>query len=261
MQAPIKELTLHAGDLLYFPRGFIHEASTDAEAHSLHITVSVYQNTSYVDLLEKLLPNAIKKASENDIGFRKGLPLNYLSHVGMIHSNKKSPERTEILNNVKELMHKLVDYASVDIAADQMGRKFMYEALPPNLSVSEKERSSKDDGDRMENGIVKNIASFSPDTMVRFTRYHTQRLVAEESGVRIYYCTENANVYHGEEEQFLDLDKSSVDTITALQSIYPHYISIEELPGKDQIKKIQVISDLWERGLIVTNEPLEIEDE
>ncbi|KAI4463318.1 mina53 myc induced nuclear antigen [Holotrichia oblita] len=244
LQAPIKELTLHAGDLLYFPRGFIHEASTDSDAHSLHITVSVYQNTSYVDLLEKLLPNAIKKASENDISFRKGLPLNYLKHIGMINSNKKSPERTEILNNVKELIYKLVDYASVDMAADQMGQ-----------------RSSKEDGDRMNDGIVKNIASFSPDTMVRFTRYYTQRLVLEESIVRIYYCTENANVYHGEEEQFLDLDNTSIDMITTLQNMYPHYITIEDLPGHDQIQKIQVISDLWERGLIVTKKPLEIEDE
>ncbi|KRT78949.1 hypothetical protein AMK59_6874, partial [Oryctes borbonicus] len=245
LQAPIKELTLKAGDLLYFPRGFIHEASTDKDAHSLHITVSVYQHTAYVDLLEKLLPIALKNASENDVDFRKGLPLNYLKHVGVVNSAKNTSERKEIFSKVKELMHKMVDYALVDAAADQLGRKFMYEALPPHLSSAEKERSSKEDGDRMENGVVTNIASFSPDTMVRFARYHSQRLVVEESGVVIYYCTENANVYHGEEEQSLELDNTLIDTVTALQNIYPQYISIEDLPCNDEIKKIQAISDLW----------------
>lgn len=67
---PIKQLTLEAGDMLYFPRGFIHEACTDASSHSLHITVSIYQNTAYVDLLEKLLPEALKLATKHDVEFR-----------------------------------------------------------------------------------------------------------------------------------------------------------------------------------------------
>lgn len=67
---PFLEVTLNAGDLLYFPRGTIHEGRTDTEAHSLHITVSVYQNTSYVDLLEHIVPEALKKASIDDIEFR-----------------------------------------------------------------------------------------------------------------------------------------------------------------------------------------------
>lgn len=260
LAAPIKELTLQAGDLLYFPRGVIHEASTDSDTHSLHITVSVYQNTAYVDLLEKLLPQALKAASENDVKFRKGLPLNYLKHVGLVNSDKKTSERKQILNNVKELMHKLVDYVSVDTAADQLGRKFMYEALPPNLASHEKQRSSKEDGDRMENGVVKNIASFNPDTLVRLTRYHTQRLVLDETP-KIYYCTENANVYHGEDEQYLELEDVLIDLVKTLQNKYPEYISIESLPCDDEIKKIQTIGDLWERGLIVTKEPLDVDDE
>ena len=67
---PIKQLTLEAGDMLYFPRGFIHEARTDTDSHSLHITVSVYQNSAYVDLLEKLLPEALKLATKHDVEFR-----------------------------------------------------------------------------------------------------------------------------------------------------------------------------------------------
>lgn len=67
---PLMEVTLNAGDLLYFPRGTIHEGKTDEDAHSLHITVSVYQHTAYADLLEHILPEALKKAAAKDLRFR-----------------------------------------------------------------------------------------------------------------------------------------------------------------------------------------------
>lgn len=66
----MQEVSLEAGSFLYFPRGTIHEAHTDADSHSLHLTVSVYQHTAYADLLEKILPEALKKAAENDVEFR-----------------------------------------------------------------------------------------------------------------------------------------------------------------------------------------------
>lgn len=67
---PFMEVTVNAGDLLYFPRGTIHEGRTDEDSHSLHITVSVYQHTAYVDLLEHIVPDALKKASMDNVSFR-----------------------------------------------------------------------------------------------------------------------------------------------------------------------------------------------
>lgn len=51
---PIMEALLEAGDLLYFPRGFIHQAHCSSESHSLHITISTYQNNSWGDMLRKV---------------------------------------------------------------------------------------------------------------------------------------------------------------------------------------------------------------
>lgn len=64
------EVTLNQGDFLYFPRGTIHEACTDEDSHSLHLTVSVYQKTAFVDLFEELLPLALKEATKYDREFR-----------------------------------------------------------------------------------------------------------------------------------------------------------------------------------------------
>lgn len=66
----LQEVTVEAGSVLYFPRGIVHEAKTDSESHSLHLTVSVYQHTSYADLLERLLPAAITKAAQENVQYR-----------------------------------------------------------------------------------------------------------------------------------------------------------------------------------------------
>ena len=50
---PCLEVTLRAGDLLYFPRGSIHQGRSLPDQHSLHITVSCYQHLAWADLLEK----------------------------------------------------------------------------------------------------------------------------------------------------------------------------------------------------------------
>ncbi|XP_022914586.2 ribosomal oxygenase 1 [Onthophagus taurus] len=252
------ELTLEAGDLLYFPRGFIHEARTDADSHSLHITISVYQNTSYVDLIEKCLMESLKAASASDIEFRRGLPLQYLKHVGLANNKIKSNTRTEIIQTVKNLIGKLSEYVSVDNGADQLGRKFMYDSLPPQLTESERVRTCKQDGDFLTNGKVVSRGVFEPDTEVRLIRYHSIRLVLEENVFKLYYCTENADVYHGEEEQCLEVNKEMVATFKVLLKSYPNYKKIEELPNKDQVELMHVIGDLWEKGLIVTKLPLTV---
>lgn len=65
---PTQEITLRAGDLLYLPRGHVHEAST-AEIASMHLTVgvNVYR---WADLLR----HALTLASRRNIGFRQSIP-------------------------------------------------------------------------------------------------------------------------------------------------------------------------------------------
>lgn len=51
---PIIDVTLEAGDLMYFPRGYIHQAYASDDTHSLHITVSTYQKNTWGDFLSKV---------------------------------------------------------------------------------------------------------------------------------------------------------------------------------------------------------------
>lgn len=102
---------------------------------------------------------------------------------------------------------------------------------------------------------------FTPDTQVRLLRYHCLRLVVENGQAKIYYCTENSKVYHEEEEQFLEVENDIVPAVVLLMQSYPKYVRIEELPVEDEAQKIQAVSDLWERGILVTKIPLDCVDE
>uniref|UniRef100_A0A663MNT0 Bifunctional lysine-specific demethylase and histidyl-hydroxylase n=1 Tax=Athene cunicularia TaxID=194338 RepID=A0A663MNT0_ATHCN len=92
---PVLEAVLEAGDLLYFPRGFIHQGDCLPDAHSLHITVSSYQRNSWGDLLEKLLPAALQMALEEDVEYRQGLPMDYLGYMGVANSDARDALLTQ----------------------------------------------------------------------------------------------------------------------------------------------------------------------
>ncbi|CAJ0946462.1 unnamed protein product [Ranitomeya imitator] len=131
---PILETILEAGDLLYFPRGFIHQGDCLPDAHSLHITVSSFQRNSWVDLLDKLLPAALQIAAEDDVQFRQGLPLDYLDYMGVQNAELSDPRRGNFTDKVQFLIRKLAEYAPVDAAVDQKAKLFLHDCLPPVLT-------------------------------------------------------------------------------------------------------------------------------
>jgi hypothetical protein len=65
--APVLELTLRAGDTLYLPRGWLHDALT-SETDSLHVTVGVNLHT-WADALRLALDEC-----EDDVEFRRSVP-------------------------------------------------------------------------------------------------------------------------------------------------------------------------------------------
>ena len=95
-------------------------------------------------------------------------------------------------------MDKLMRYASINGAVDQMGKQFMHNALPPFLSQKESARSVLTGGERWNasKSRVVNRVELDPDTEIRLIRAHCLRLVTEdepegngddEGAIRIYY--------------------------------------------------------------------------
>lgn len=111
--APGEAITLHPGDVLYLPRGAMHQAAC-TERESMHLTVSTVP-LIFADLIAK----ALKLAAEGDIEYRRRVPWSVESDDG---------ELAEVATKVKNQIRKLAD--QVDTAAVLRTERRLYEAEP-----------------------------------------------------------------------------------------------------------------------------------
>lgn len=110
ISAPIHEICLTAGDLLYIPRGYVHEAFT-SDYSSLHLTVAVYPFR-----LADLISSALTLVSQQNVSFRKSLP------VGFLNQNETI---TSLKHQFEELLELLLNSAKVEEAVQQLGKEFV----------------------------------------------------------------------------------------------------------------------------------------
>lgn len=254
---PILDCILEAGEMLYFPRGYIHQGVAIDGKHSLHITVSMYQKNSFADLMEILLPAALKQAIESDVRFREGLPLNIHQLFGSVHEEKDSEEKTKIRSHLKSLFNRVFDHGDIDNAVDQMSKKFQTDALPPYLSKHEKQRTAFGEKVEIVDGSVTLPFEITIDTKIRMLKANILRLVEEEDTYRVYFHTENSKVYHEFEPTFMEIDEDDTGVIAMLVDSYPNYIAVSDLPADDDERKVLIVSDLWEKGLLMTDQAVD----
>uniref|UniRef100_A0A3Q4I400 Bifunctional lysine-specific demethylase and histidyl-hydroxylase n=1 Tax=Neolamprologus brichardi TaxID=32507 RepID=A0A3Q4I400_NEOBR len=251
---PILDVVVEAGDLIYFPRGFIHQGNCLPDAHSLHITISSYQKNSWGDLLQKLVPAALEVAMEEDVEFRRGLPLDYLTYMGVQNSDKEDPRRAKFFSRIDNLMKRLTNYAPVDAAVDQKAKDFIHDCLPPALTPDELVTSVKGAPTRWEGGQVKDVGvHITTQTQIRILRAQCARLCNDGDAVHLYYTTDNSRVYHKEELKSFEIKPEvTIDAVEFLIHSYPGFVTVGSLP----CESIALAELLFEKGIIHTAEPL-----
>ncbi|XP_049763827.1 ribosomal oxygenase 1 isoform X1 [Schistocerca cancellata] len=259
---PLLDVVLTAGDILYFPRGFIHQANTVPGEHSLHITLSSYQRHSWADILEKMLPAALSVATEETVDFRRGLPVDYLQYMGVAHSDKTGDERREaFITQLHQLFDKLWEHLPIDAAVDQMAKEFMHDAFPPVLTEEEVKQTVTGGGLRMlSDGKISKDTKLQLTTKIKLLRAHILRLVMEddndednddEDTVDIFHYADNSMEYHGEDPQSFKISADLAPGVEFLISCYPQFVSISDIPLDTDSEKINLASDLWQRGLLL----------
>ncbi|XP_060947430.1 ribosomal oxygenase 1 isoform X3 [Limanda limanda] len=254
---PILEVVLEAGDLLYFPRGFIHQGDCLPDAHSLHITISSYQKNSWGDLLQKVVPAALEIAMEEDVDFRQGLPLDYLSYMGVQNSDKEDPRRIKFFSRIENLIKRLKNFAPVDAAVDQKARDFFHDCLPPMLTPEELVTSVQGASVTWECGQVVNVGSrIDLQTRVRVLRAECARLCSDGEAVHLYYTTDNSRVYHKEEPKSFEIQTEHTDAVEFLIHSYPEFVKVGSFPCDAAEDKVALAELLFEKGIIHTEEPL-----
>ncbi|XP_077567625.1 ribosomal oxygenase 1 [Stigmatopora nigra] len=253
---PILEVVLEAGDLLYFPRGFIHQGDALPDAHSLHITISSYQKNSWGDLLQKMVPTAVEIAMEEDVEFRQGLPLDYLSYMGVQYSDKNDPRRAKFFSKIDYLITKLKNFAPVDAAVDLKVRDFLHDCLPPKLSPEEAAGSVHGAPARWEDGNARNVgAQITSQTRVGLLRAGCARLCSDGDGVQLYYTTDNSRVYHKEEPKSFGINPEHTDAVEFLIQSYPKFVTVGSFPCDSLGDKLALAKLLFEKGVIYKESP------
>ncbi|XP_041038838.1 ribosomal oxygenase 1 [Carcharodon carcharias] len=258
MGTPIMDTVLEAGDMLYFPRGFTHQATCTSEVHSLHITLSTFQRNSWGDLLRKLFPGTLDLAIEDDMEFREGLPVDYLEYMGVQNSEREDDPRRETFNKkIYNLMRKLLKYAPIDAAVDQKAKDFIHDCLPPVLTKEELACTVYSAPARWRDGGPRNIVlQIRGSTRVRMLRSNIARLCGEDGSILLYYTIENSRDYHKEEEKCIEIDPELADGVELLLCSYPQYIKVDSLPAGNLDDKISLAAALYEKGLLMTEYPL-----
>ncbi|XP_058058620.1 bifunctional lysine-specific demethylase and histidyl-hydroxylase NO66 [Anopheles bellator] len=255
LAAPLLDVVLEAGDLLYFPRGCIHQAATVSGTHSLHVTLSVYQRNSWVDLFEQMFPLALSAAAEEDQQLRGGLPLDLHHHFGIVHSDELSFDRRRLIVRIRAMFDRLFSDAAIDAAVDQLAKRFQHDALPPMVDYTEWDDTVYGGGNHefRPDGTVRCVRPIEEHSSVRLLRRNILRLVSEEDKLRIYYHTDNSREYHQYEANFLELDHETALGVELLIKTYPCYVLVSSLPVDG---RLEFIRSLWEKGLIVCRRPV-----
>ena len=101
------------------------------------------------------------------------------------------------------------------------------------------------------------MAEMTEDTEIRLLRAHIVRLVKNDDEVyHLYYYADNSKEYHGSDLNYVEVDGATVGVIKKLIQDYPKYLSLRDLGAR--IEDVEtVVLDLWDRGLLMTKEPLE----
>lgn len=82
------------------------------------------------------MKHTLKNAIENDITFRRGIPMDIYNNFGATYSacDPTAPRRAALKNTLTNMFRLLENYLDIDSAVDQMAIKYQHDALPPVIS-------------------------------------------------------------------------------------------------------------------------------
>lgn len=274
---PCYKTILKPGDMLYFPRGWIHQAKTVENSHSLHITLSVYQKTSFADLLENVASQAVQSAIASNVELRKGVPFDIWNRFGETYAHCDSDHRRkEMKIKLKNMFEKVLDHLDFDKAVDKLAIKYQYDALPPVrfvmlflctilirffipdsqvLSAAEKQLTTFGVKPLVQDNGQVDLPELEENSEVRLLRAHILRLGYQEGEHVVYYYADNSKEYHANEMNYVGLEDTSAEIVKKLIRAYPEYTKINQLSENIE-EALSVVYVLFDRGLIMTSKPL-----
>uniref|UniRef100_A0A8D2DN24 Bifunctional lysine-specific demethylase and histidyl-hydroxylase n=1 Tax=Sciurus vulgaris TaxID=55149 RepID=A0A8D2DN24_SCIVU len=122
---PTHEFTLKPGELLYLPRGTIHQVDTlPGMGHSTHVTISTYQNNSWGDFLLDTISGLVFDTEKEDVALQSGIPWQLLLQV---------ETTTVATRRLSGFLRSLADQleGTKELLSSNMKKDFVMHRLPP----------------------------------------------------------------------------------------------------------------------------------
>ncbi|CAN9501494.1 unnamed protein product [Ophioblennius macclurei] len=246
--SPTHDIILKTGDLLYFPRGTIHQAETPAGVHhSTHLTLSTYQKMSWGDLLSDAFPSMLFERSRSEVSLREGMPRRILLANGNdVNANRRL---AAILRSVADDLEADVQkFSSTHLKKDFISNRlppFSEEQLPAGRIPTLEDTVCL----RFKDHMIITVESSQPNTEE-----------ATEQFVYVFHSLKNSRENHmmgeacdDEEEQW---DSStglrfSLSNLPALhQLMQAEHLPVQQLQLPTEQDKLSLSLALWSEGLL-----------
>lgn len=129
----VYDTVLNPGDLLYLPRGTVHQADVGSgdTAPSLHVTLSACQQVTWADFMTETLNLAVQSASVDCLPLRRSLPRRFTDYVGVGNADENKARRDAFDATLRKSMRLVANAYPIDAAADLHAERFMGQRLPP----------------------------------------------------------------------------------------------------------------------------------
>ncbi|XP_069745525.1 ribosomal oxygenase 2 isoform X2 [Narcine bancroftii] len=185
--SPTHEFTLKPGDLLYFPRGTIHQADTPAGgSYSTHITISTYQNNTWGDYLLDVIPWLVYDSMKGDIELSRGLPRQYLMQMN------SSPDPAGKLSGFLRGLADQIDNGK-ETRSSEMRKDFILNRLPPYACIATGGLTQAGKLPKLEDQIR---LRFKDHTMILLERDQENMNESREMMVYVYHSLKNSRENH-----------------------------------------------------------------
>jgi len=132
----------------------------------------------------------------------------------------------------------------IDVACDQLAKRFMSDRQPFTLTLEEKAQTCKSDDKSKQQDIL-------PNTLCRLVRPGVARLILEEEKAVVYHCGDNSREYRGNPLRPLEFEMDDGPAIEQLlTTVEPHWIFVNDLYHDTIEDKVAIAQSLYDEGIL-----------
>lgn len=216
---PIFDGVLKQGEMIYMPRGTIHQGDTthvgklapNGPQHSLHVTFSAFQMHTWADIVESTYKYRCELSAANTVGLRQTLPLNWQRVMGSICNSKMMGPHVAPLSASEQLARSAIQKKMreffteihtslmqkdgvLDKGVDVHARSVLERRQPPPPAPCSSVGNSNGDDDGKNAGSSTTRIPIAQATKIRLCHKSSVRFVMMTDEVRLYHCGGNSVV-------------------------------------------------------------------